>query len=74
MHLARAPGLVDLLTLTLYVDLWRWRKRGVLAVNLTCDIFDFEVALPYTRSLAVLPMRMLSPALLLYSVLHNVLC
>ena len=44
----------------------------MLAVNLTRDIFDFEVALPHTRSFAVLAMRMPSPALL-YSVMHNVL-
>ena len=51
MHLARAPRLVYLLTLTLYVDLCLLsvEKAGspVLAVNLTRDSFDFEVALPW---------------------------
>ena len=44
----------------------------MLAVNLTRDPFDFEVALQY-RSYAELAMRMLSPAVLLYFVMHNVL-
>ena len=56
-----APGLVDLLMVmdlvpygTLYVDLWWWRKQGMLAVNLSHDPFDLEVTLAY-HSFAVLP-------------------